>query len=267
MAWEVLTMAPRMSGRLRRIPPMCESLKSDSSWGCENSDSTSSSFQRRWRQVCSCWRRCCASHKRWSGLIDFTHGKIEVSGIAVLHCQMVQYCFRQIGSTSLQDMWIPLWTENFRQMRCWKGRNVQNVHQWNGRISVCRRWIGYDWKYSWWCFVGILHVFLCPFTEVKVSTVSSVFSHSSNDLELSLCPSKVGGMTRTGGMTKGLLGFIGVFQVIYSVRRRRRRRLPGLLMWYLIRYIRQTFRRILALSESVRHCWKWRRWWILRTDR
>ena len=28
----------------------------------------------------------------------FTHGKIEVSGIAVLHCQMVQYCFRQIGS-------------------------------------------------------------------------------------------------------------------------------------------------------------------------
>lgn len=31
-------------------------------------------------------------------LIDFTHGKIEVSGIAVLHCQMVQYCFRQIGS-------------------------------------------------------------------------------------------------------------------------------------------------------------------------
>ena len=40
-------------------------------------------------------------------------------------------------------------------------------------------------------FVGILHVFLCPFTEVKVS--------------------KVGGMMRTGGMTKGLLGFIGVF--------------------------------------------------------
>ena len=35
--------------------------------------------------------------------------------------------------------------------------------------------------------------------------------HSSNDLELSLCPSKVGGMMRTGGMTKGLLGFIGVF--------------------------------------------------------
>ena len=33
-----------------------------------------------------------------AGLIDFTHGKIEVSGIAVLHCQMVQYCFRQIGS-------------------------------------------------------------------------------------------------------------------------------------------------------------------------
>ena len=79
-------------------------------------------------------------------------------------------------------------------------------------------------------FVGILHVFLCPFTEVKALTVSSVFSHSSNDLELSLCPSKVGGMMRTGGMTKGLLGFIGTFGVIYSVRRRRRRRLPGLLM-------------------------------------
>lgn len=60
-------------------------------------------------------------------------------------------------------------------------------------------------------FVGILHVFLCPFTEVKALTVSSVFSHSPNDLELSLCPSKVGGMMRTGGMTKGLLGFIGVF--------------------------------------------------------
>ena len=54
-------------------------------------------------------------------------------------------------------------------------------------------------------FVGILHVFLCPFTEVKVS------DSFSNDLELSLCPSKVGGMMRTGGMTKGLLGFIGVF--------------------------------------------------------
>ena len=43
MAWEVLTMAPRMSGRLRRIPPMCESLKSIPLRGvCENSDSTSS---------------------------------------------------------------------------------------------------------------------------------------------------------------------------------------------------------------------------------
>ena len=39
MAWEVLTMAPRMSGRLRRIPPMCESLKSIPLRGvCENSD-------------------------------------------------------------------------------------------------------------------------------------------------------------------------------------------------------------------------------------
>lgn len=60
-------------------------------------------------------------------------------------------------------------------------------------------------------FVGILHVFLCPFTEVKVSDSFFRIQPSSNDLELSLCPSKVGGMMRTGGMTKGLLGFIGVF--------------------------------------------------------
>ena len=47
MAWEVLTMAPRMSGRLRRIPPMCESLKSIPLRGvCENSDSTSSQFSK-----------------------------------------------------------------------------------------------------------------------------------------------------------------------------------------------------------------------------
>ena len=43
MAWEVLTM----SGRLRRIPPMCESLKSIPLRGvCENSDSTSSQFSK-----------------------------------------------------------------------------------------------------------------------------------------------------------------------------------------------------------------------------
>lgn len=35
MAWEVLTMAPRMSGRLRRtIPPMCESLSRFLLEGC-----------------------------------------------------------------------------------------------------------------------------------------------------------------------------------------------------------------------------------------
>ena len=38
-------------------------------------------------------------------MIDFTHGKIEVSGIAVLHCQMVQYCFRQIGSLQFADVY------------------------------------------------------------------------------------------------------------------------------------------------------------------
>ena len=87
MAWEVLTMAPRMSGRLRRIPPMCESLKSIPLRGvCENSDSAVVDVAVA--QVT----------RGEAGLIDFTHGKIEVSGIAVLHCQMVQYCFRQIGS-------------------------------------------------------------------------------------------------------------------------------------------------------------------------
>lgn len=65
-------------------------------------------------------------------------------------------------------------------------------------------------------FVGVLHVFLRPLAEM---TVSSVSSHSPNDLELSFCPSKAGEMMRTGGMTKGLLGLIGEFGVIYSVRK------------------------------------------------
>ena len=99
MAWEVLTMAPRMSGRLRRIPPMCESLKSIPLRGvCENSDSTSSSGKSDGSQLAVVEVAVAQIAGGELRLIDFTHGKIEVSGIAVLHCQMVQYCFRQIGS-------------------------------------------------------------------------------------------------------------------------------------------------------------------------
>ena len=47
MAWDVLTMAPRMSGWLRRIPPMCESRKAIPLRGvCENSYSSSSQFSK-----------------------------------------------------------------------------------------------------------------------------------------------------------------------------------------------------------------------------
>ncbi len=94
MAWEVLTMAPRMSGRLRRIPLMCESLKSIPLRGvCENSV-----FKGDGGKFAVVDVAVAQVTRGEAGLIDFTHGKIEVSGIAVLHCQMVQYCFRQIGS-------------------------------------------------------------------------------------------------------------------------------------------------------------------------
>ena len=58
---------------------------------------------------------------------------------------------------------------------------------------------------------------------------------------------------RTGGMTKGLLGFIGVFG-LYTASEAppaKAARTPNVI---LNKVYRQTFRRILALSESVRHC-------------
>ena len=99
MAWEVLTMAPRMSGRLRRIPPMCESLKSIPLRGVRKLGFYQLTvFKGDGGKFAVIDVAVAQVTRGEAGLIDFAHGKIKVSGIAVLHCQMVQYCFRQIGS-------------------------------------------------------------------------------------------------------------------------------------------------------------------------
>ena len=188
MAWEVLTMAPRMSGRLRRIPPMCESLKSIPLRGVWNSDSTSSQFSKAMEAslqlLTSLLRKSQEVKRAWLILLMERLRYLALQSFIVRWFNIVS---GRLVPTSLQDMNSTLNRElsaNEMLERC----NVQNVHQWNGRISVCRRWIGYDWKYSWWCFCGILHVFLCPFTEVKVSDSFFRIQPFFQWFELSLCP-------------------------------------------------------------------------------
>lgn len=170
MAWEVLTMAPRMSGRLRRIPPMCESLKSIPLRGvCENSDSTSSQFSKAMEAslqlLTSLLRKSQEVKRAWLILLMERLRYLALQSFIVRWFNIVS---GRLVPTSLQDMNSTL-NRELSANEMLERSQCSNVHQWNGRISVCRRWIGYDWKYSWWCFVGILHVFLCPFTEVKVS--------------------------------------------------------------------------------------------------
>lgn len=171
MAWEVLTMAPRMSGRLRRIPPMCESLKSIPLRGvCENSDSTSSQFSKAMEAslqlLTSLLRKSQEVKRAWLILLMERLRYLALQSFIVRWFNIVS---GRLVPTSLQDMNSTLnrelsANEMLERSQCSKRTSVK----WQDFSLQALNWIWLKVQLVM-LFVGILHVFLCPFTEVKVS--------------------------------------------------------------------------------------------------